>query len=409
MLANDFEAPTVSLTSPAAGAIVGGTVTLTATAADDIAVVGVQFKLDGTAIGGEDVDAPYEMSWATEPVSDGLHALTAVARDAAGRETVSTINVTVTHDVTAPTVAVTSPGDGTTIAGAVTVTAAAADDVGVVSVQLLMDGVPFGSPITAAPYETTWSTAGAANGTHTWSAVARDAAGHVTTASAVSVTVRNDLSAPTVGLSSPAAGATLAGIVTVTAAAADDIGVVSVQFLLDGAPLGAAVVAEPYQVEWSTTAAANGAHTLTAVAADAVGRETTAAAVIVNVINDTTAPTVALTSPSAGTTIGGTVLCHGDCRRRRRRDRRAVPARRCTAWCRRCRAPVRVRMVDDDRSQRRAHRDGGGPGRSRARGHGGHGECHRRERHRTADRRGDGPARRDDGERPRDADGGGFR
>ena len=88
MLANDFEAPTVSLTSPAAGAVVGGTVTLTATAADDIAVVGVQFKLDGTAIGGEDVEAPYEMSWATDPVSDGLHALTAVARDAAGHETV---------------------------------------------------------------------------------------------------------------------------------------------------------------------------------------------------------------------------------------------------------------------------------------------------------------------------------
>ena len=194
MLANDFEAPTVSLTSPAAGAIVGGSVTLTATAGTTSPCRRpVQAGWHrGRRRGCRGAD---EMSWATDPVSDGLHALTAVARDAAGKETASTINVTVTHDVTAPTVAVTSPGDGTTIAGSVTVTAAAADDVGVVSVQLLMDGTPFGSPITAAPYETTWSTAGAANGTHTWSAVARDAAGHVTTASAVSVTVRNDLSA----------------------------------------------------------------------------------------------------------------------------------------------------------------------------------------------------------------------
>ena len=62
------------------------------------------------------------------------------------------------------------------------------------------------------------------------------------------------------------------------AAASDDVGVVSVQFLLDGAPLGEADVAAPYEVAWPTTTAANGAHTLTALARDAVGHETTSAA-----------------------------------------------------------------------------------------------------------------------------------
>ena len=215
--------------------------------------------------------------------------------------------MTVTHDVTAPTVAMIGPAADATVSGTIAITAAAADDVGVTSVQFLLDGAPLGAPVTSAPYEATWSTLSGGNGTHTLTAVARDAAGHVTTANAVSVTVLNDLASPTVGLVTPAAGATVDGIVTVTATAADDVGVTSVQFLLDGAPLGAAVSAAPYQVEWPTTTATNGAHTLTAVARDAAGRETTAAAVIVNVLNDTTAPTVVLTSPSAGTTVHGEI------------------------------------------------------------------------------------------------------
>ena len=53
------------------------------------------------------------------------------------------------------------------------------------------------------------------------------------------------MAAPTVALTSPAADATIGGTVTVAATAADDIGVTSVQFLLDGAPLGEADTAAP--------------------------------------------------------------------------------------------------------------------------------------------------------------------
>jgi hypothetical protein len=63
-----------------------------------------------------------------------------------------------------------------------------------------------------------------------------------------------------------------------------------VQFLLDGAPLGAEDTTAPYEVAWDSATAANGAHTLTAVARDAAGHSTTAAAVNVTVANDTTVP-----------------------------------------------------------------------------------------------------------------------
>src|SRR3954465_11263173 len=99
---NDTVPPTVNLTAPAGGATVNGSVNLTATAADNVGVAGVTFKLDGTTvIGAEDTTTPYGVSWNTSTVTNGAHTLTAIARDAAGNTTTSTpVSVTVTN--TAP-------------------------------------------------------------------------------------------------------------------------------------------------------------------------------------------------------------------------------------------------------------------------------------------------------------------
>ena len=50
----DTTAPVVALNAPANGLSVSGTVTITATASDNIGVAGVQFKLDGANLGTED-------------------------------------------------------------------------------------------------------------------------------------------------------------------------------------------------------------------------------------------------------------------------------------------------------------------------------------------------------------------
>ena len=307
---NDTAAPTVAVTSPTTGATVGGTVTVTATASDDVGVTSVQFLVDGAALGAADTAAPYEVAWPTDGATNGAHTLTAVARDAAGHETTTTISVAVLNDTTAPTVAVTSPATGATVGATVTVTATASDDVGVISVQFLVDGAALGEADTTAPYEVAWPTDGATNGAHTLAAVARDAAGHETTTT-ISVAVLNDTTAPTVAVTSPTTGTTVGGTVTVTATASDDVGVTSVQFLVDGAALGEADTTAPYEVAWPTDGATNGAHTLAAVARDAAGHETTTT-ISVAVLNDTTAPTVRLTSPATGTTVGGTVTRDGD-------------------------------------------------------------------------------------------------
>src|SRR5206468_3434769 len=113
---------------------------------------------------------------------------------------------------------------------------------------------------TVAPYSVSVSTTAANNGTHTLTAVARDAAGNKTTSAPVTITVFNDATAPTVSITSPASGATVSGTFTVTANASDNVGVAGVQFLLDGANLGAEDTAAPYSVSWSTTTATNGSH-----------------------------------------------------------------------------------------------------------------------------------------------------
>ena len=94
-----------------------------------------------------------------------------------------------------------------------------------------------------------------------------------------------DTTPPTVAITAPIAGATVAGTVTVSAGASDNVGVVGVQFSLDGANLGAEVTTAPCSVSWNTTTAANGTHTLTAVARDAAGNTATSASVSVTVSN----------------------------------------------------------------------------------------------------------------------------
>jgi hypothetical protein len=74
--------------------------------------------------------------------------------------------------------------------------------------------------------------------------------------------------------------------VAVTGNASDNVGVVGVQFKLDGSNLGGEVTTSPYSGTWNSTTSSNGSHTLTAVARDAAGNTTTSAAVVVTVSNN---------------------------------------------------------------------------------------------------------------------------
>jgi hypothetical protein len=94
---NDRTPPTVSLVAPVSGATLSGTVTLSATASDDMRVVLVQFY-DGSTLIGSSTAAPYTASWNVSSVTSGSHTLTAKAYDPSGNAgTSAAIPVTVSN------------------------------------------------------------------------------------------------------------------------------------------------------------------------------------------------------------------------------------------------------------------------------------------------------------------------
>ncbi|NJM91149.1 MAG: hypothetical protein HC863_02530, partial [Myxococcales bacterium] len=91
--------PTVTITAPAAGAEVSGSVDITANASDDGSVASVRFQLpDGTTV--DDATAPYGATWNSATVVDGTYAITAVAYDNLGAASLpSTVSVSVSNAV----------------------------------------------------------------------------------------------------------------------------------------------------------------------------------------------------------------------------------------------------------------------------------------------------------------------
>src|SRR5207247_6424677 len=117
---------------------------LASSPSDTAALYTLHLHVAPPVLGGEDASAPYLVSWDTTAASNGSHTLTARARDAAGNTTTSSpVTVTIFNngsDCTPPTVAITSPASGSTVAGTITISADASDNVGVIGVEFRIDG-----------------------------------------------------------------------------------------------------------------------------------------------------------------------------------------------------------------------------------------------------------------------------
>ncbi len=102
----DTTAPTVNVTAPATGTTVSGSVTISASASDNVGVSRVEFFVDGALV-GSDTSSPYSFAWSSASVSNGSHALMARAYDAAGNagsDNDTSVNVSNTGGTTPVTV-----------------------------------------------------------------------------------------------------------------------------------------------------------------------------------------------------------------------------------------------------------------------------------------------------------------
>jgi hypothetical protein len=172
----DATPPSVTITSPSNGSTVSGTVSIQVSATDNVAVASVSLTVDGANI-GTSTTVPYAFTW---NATSGSHTIVATAKDAAGNTSSNTITVSqnvVSADVTAPTVSITSPASGSSVSGTVNVAVTASDNVGVKSVSLSVDGTVI-STLSAAPYNFSWNSTNVADGNHSLTAKAIDAAGN---------------------------------------------------------------------------------------------------------------------------------------------------------------------------------------------------------------------------------------
>jgi thermitase len=185
---SDSTPPVVSVTAPANWATVTGTVTLSASASDNVGVSTVSFYVNGNLV-GNDSTAPYSLTWNSASLADGTHTISAKAFDAAGNNASASISVTSANasDTTPPTVGIIAPTGGARVSKTVSVTANATDNVRVVRVELYVNDV-YVTSNSVAPFTTKWNTNRAARGTHTLKLKAFDATGNSAWSSPVSVT-----------------------------------------------------------------------------------------------------------------------------------------------------------------------------------------------------------------------------
>ena len=179
--------PTVALTAPAAQAsfFTTDTITFSADATDDAAVVKVEFFANGNLI-GEDISAPYRI---TSELPAGSHSITARATDNANASaTTPPITITVTVPANQPpSVTLTASASGVILApGTVLLQVSATDPDGTISQIRFFNGTNSFATDTTQPYEQ-WVNLPA--GQFLFTAVATDNNGSESTSAAIRLKV----------------------------------------------------------------------------------------------------------------------------------------------------------------------------------------------------------------------------
>jgi hypothetical protein len=204
----------------------------------------------------------------------GQHAMSGTYGypSSAVRTWLASLSQSTAEDTIAPTVSITSPANGATVSGSVSITANASDNVGVTRVDFLIDGAVVSND-SASPYQYSWSSGSVANGAHAIATRAYDSEQYAE--SSITVTVSNSVSdteAPNVVINQPAANPYnwTGGDLTVEATGTDNVGVVKTEFYINGS-LAAEESSNHIIRLWRYATTPVGSYTLSAKAYDAAG------------------------------------------------------------------------------------------------------------------------------------------
>jgi hypothetical protein len=175
----------VTITDPANGATVSGTVSITVDSNDNPSKVAI--IIDGTTVA-----YGLTYSWDTTAYADGSHTIEASARGNTDIITVTVDNGGTPPEDYPPSVTITNPAGGSTVSGAVTIMVTVSDE-DTLTPDIYIDG---SYVATSSAYE--WDTTAYADGSHTIYAEATDSIGQ-TGSDEISVTVDNTQDPPPQG------------------------------------------------------------------------------------------------------------------------------------------------------------------------------------------------------------------
>ncbi len=290
----------VFITQPSSGATVTGTQWVTIWI-ENAAAGTKTFTLSAAgqtvATTNDTSSGPISMPWITTGTPDGPTTLTASVRDASSNTGTGSIPVTVQNGSSQFTAGFSTPAQGATVSGSVTVGMTASGGTAPYTYTLTIDGTQVAS---GASNTYSWTTTGYSPGSHTLGLTVRDSTGAIATTS-LTVTVQNGTPL-TASFTSPTQGATVSGTVTVTMAASGGTAPYAYTLTIDG---GQVASGASTTYGWNTGAYAGGSHTLGLTVRDNTGA--TATASITVTVGGGGTLSVAVTTPSPGATVSGTV------------------------------------------------------------------------------------------------------
>ena len=246
--------PSVTIPGLADGMEVAGVVEIAPDIQPPDFVAQVEYSLDDIVIATVD-QTPFSYRWDTSGVALGEHTLAITVRDQAGNESQTAVRLRV---VPLLEVEIVSPLEGAEVAGPVMVEPSITAFHQAASVEYLLDEKPLAT-VGQAPFSYQWNPVGVTAGQHTLVLRVHDSQGN--TAEAV-VQVMVPL---TVRITSPAAGAEIEGVVTLSVAVTPVGAAERVEYLLDGQSLAEAEET-PFSYQWDPGGVKAGSHILTAKA-----------------------------------------------------------------------------------------------------------------------------------------------
>jgi Divergent InlB B-repeat domain/Glucodextranase, domain B/Bacterial Ig domain len=228
----DTTKPTVTVSSPATNqTVTAPSLTVTGTATDDKAVTSLEYRLNNAPRVSITPAQNYSFQ---VTLAAGSNPINIYAKDAAGNEGVSSLNVTYNApDITNPTVSISSPGNGQTLTTAnIRLTGSASDAGGIANIQYAANGGIRVDVGTAPNFEIAITLRPGAN---TITVYATDNAGNVGSSSITVTYNAPDTTPPTVTIGNPSNGQTLSGAnVRGIGFASDAGGIASVQYSING-------------------------------------------------------------------------------------------------------------------------------------------------------------------------------